>query len=86
MNQSLLIALPPIMTRPLLKLQNTICLVNNQERVNRLLLYKMASTAFSYLNLLTQNSPPFYRYIIRQSMYACIVANNSPVYFPEATF
>ena len=29
----------------------------------------------------TQISPPFYRYIIRQSMGACIVANSSPVCF-----
>ena len=31
-------------------------------------------------------SPPFYRYIIRQSLCACIVANSLPVYFPEAAF
>ena len=34
----------------------------------------------------TQISPPFYRYIIRQSMGACIVANSSPVCFSWGCF
>ena len=34
----------------------------------------------------THISPPFYRYIIRQSMCACIVANSSPVCFSWGCF